>query len=264
MIQLQEVSMTFPGGITALHPLSIIFGRGEFTVLLGSSGAGKSTLLRCLNFLNQPSGGRITIAGIGELRHGNVLRQHRCRAGMVFQHHHLIARQSALQNVLLGRLGYHSTWRSLFPLSRSERYIALEALDRVGLLHKAMERVDSLSGGEQQRVGIARVLAQKPQIILADEPVASLDPASAHNVLSLLRDICKEGNISAIISLHQVDLARHYSDRIVGMRAGKVVLDGKPEQFSERDLAELYSQSIPSDTQKSIEPEKQAILSFNL
>lgn len=263
MIQLHEVGMTFPGGATALHPLSIAFGRGEFTVLLGHSGAGKSTLLRCLNFLNRPSSGRITITGIGQLHHSKALRLHRRATGMIFQHHHLIPRQSVLENVLLGRLGYHSAWRSLFPLPRHERFLALEVLDRVGLLHKALERADSLSGGEQQRVGIARALVQKPQIMLADEPVASLDPASSHKILSLLHAICKEDDITAIVSLHQVELARHYADRIVGMRAGKVVLDGRPAQFSERDLAELYSQNTASDISKPVAPQGAALL-FNL
>ncbi len=190
MIRLDNVRMTFPDGVTALHPTSISFSRGQFTVLLGVSGAGKSTLLRCLNLLNQPSAGRISVDGLGELHDRKLLHEHRRRTGMVFQQHQLIRRHSVLQNVLMGRLGYHTTLRSLFPLPKKEQLIAMESIERVGLIDKAMERVDNLSGGQQQRVGIARALAQKPRLLLADEPVASLDPATSHNVLSLLHTIC--------------------------------------------------------------------------
>lgn len=188
MIQLNDVSVRF-GSLVALHPTSLAFQDGEFTVLLGSSGAGKSTLLRCLNLMNQPSSGSITVSELGNLQNRRALQAHRRRTGMIFQQHQLIGRLSALQNVLMGRIGYHTTLRSLLPLSKEEQAIGLHSLDRVGLLHKALSRVDQLSGGQQQRVGIARALTQQPRLILADEPVASLDPATADKVLAMLHQI---------------------------------------------------------------------------
>lgn len=243
MIQLEQVSVTYPGGLTALHLTSIEFRRGEFTVLLGASGAGKSTLLRCLNHLTLPNTGRITVDGLGSLDRRAVLLAHRRRTGMVFQQHQLIGRRSVLQNVLIGRLGYHSTLRSLLPLPKEDHFIALEALERVGVLHKALERVDSLSGGEQQRVGIARAIAQRPQMVLADEPVASLDPSTSERVLGLIKKICTEDHIPAVVSLHQVNLARQFADRIVGIAAGQVVYDGAPEGLKDDFLHAIYNQS---------------------
>ncbi len=228
------------GEIVALKPTTVGFERGEFCVLLGSSGAGKSTLLRCLNFLNRPTCGKVSIDGDRDLRDPKVLHQHRRRTGMIFQQHQLIGRHTALQNVLLGRIGYHSALRSLFPLPRAERIIAMEALERVGLLDKALERIDRLSGGQQQRVGIARALAQKPTLMLADEPVASLDPSSSHKILSLLRKICKEDAIPTVVSLHQLELAETFADRIIGLAHGRVVFDGAPEGLTSSVLAQIY------------------------
>jgi phosphonate transport system ATP-binding protein len=160
---------------------------------------------------------------------------------MVFQHHQLILRYPALQNVLMGRLGYHPFWRTLFPLAKSERRIPLECLDRVGLLHKALERAENLSGGERQRVGIARALAQQPRLILADEPVASLDPGTAHKILGLLHQVCKEDGITAVVSLHQVELARAYADRIIGLNRGRVVFDGTPGELRPEVCGHIYA-----------------------
>lgn len=244
MIQLNAVSVQFDNFV-ALHPTSLSFLQGQFTVLLGASGAGKSTLLRSLNLINSPSSGSIDVAGLGNLKNKAVLRAHRRQTGMIFQQHQLISRLSALQNVMMGRLGYHSTLRSLLPLPSREQAIGLQSLDRVGMLDKALSRVDQLSGGQQQRVGIARALAQQPRLILADEPVASLDPASADKVLALLHRICKEDGISAVVSLHQVELARRYADRIVGLAHGSVVFDGCPDQLSAAQATELYAQRPP-------------------
>jgi phosphonate transport system ATP-binding protein len=159
---------------------------------------------------------------------------------MIFQQHQLIGRLTALANVLMGRLGHHSTLRSLFPLSADEKRMALEALDRVGLLDYALRRADQLSGGQQQRVGIARALAQAPNLILADEPVASLDPATAERVLALLHGICRQDGLSAIISLHQVELARQFADRIIGINGGHVVFDGPPDRLGEDAIRRIY------------------------
>ena len=173
-----------PNGTRALQRTSLSFGHGKFTVLLGSSGAGKSTLLRCLNGLVRPSAGHVLAPGVGDIAHAQALRLHRRQTGMVFQQHHLIGRLSVLDNVLTGRLGYHSAVKTLLPWTRAERALALAAIDRVGLIEQALKRADQLSGGQQQRVGVARALVQAPRFLLADEPVASLDPrdrgTSAH------------------------------------------------------------------------------------
>jgi phosphonate transport system ATP-binding protein len=199
-------------------------------------------LLRCLNLLHKPSSGVVEVSQVGLLVDRRSTLRHRRQTGMVFQQHQLIGRHTALQNVLLGRIGYHGTLRSLFPLPRAERAFALECLERVGLLEKALERVDQLSGGQQQRVGIARALAQRPRLVLADEPVASLDPASAEKVLDLLRHVCKEDGITAILSLHQVALAQAYADRIIGLAHGAVVFDGVPGDLTPAYLDRLYHQ----------------------
>ncbi len=241
MLALEQVSVTYPTGLTALKDATIGFEKGAFTVLLGPSGAGKSTLLNCLNGIVRPSAG--TVRGLDsrpifESRRG--LRRHRLQTGKIFQQHHLIGRLSALGNVLTGRLGYHTAWRSLLPASRADRMIALEALERVGLLDRALDRADALSGGQQQRVGIARALAQRPRIILADEPVASLDPASAEAILSLLHGVCREDGITAVVSLHQVEFARRFADRTYGLSAGRVVFEGDAQALTQAQLDRIY------------------------
>lgn len=240
---LNDVGVVYPGDVTALHPVTCQFEAGKLTVLLGSSGAGKSTLLRCLNLLVAPSSGEVRHPRLGAVRRGAPLRAHRREIGMVFQQHQLIKRLPALDNVLMGRLGYHGILRSLWPLPRVDRRLALECLDRVGLAEKALRRVSQLSGGEQQRVGIARALCQQPRVLLADEPVASLDPGTARRLLNLLESICREDGLAVILSLHQVDLAREYADRIIGLRHGRVLLDDAPGNIGEEQLAALYGQA---------------------
>lgn len=241
MIRIANLSLTYASGVKALAPTSLSFRAGEFTVLLGPSGAGKSSLLRCLNLLNTPSTGEIHVEGLGELNSSPAVRRHRLGTGMIFQQHQLIGRYSALDNVLAGRIGYHGTLRSLLPLPRSDKILALNCLEQVGLEAKALQRVDRLSGGEQQRVGIARALAQQPKLILADEPVASLDPATASQVLALLHDICQQQHLTAIVSLHQVDFAKRFADRIVGLAAGQVMFDGSADELSADALARIYT-----------------------
>lgn len=237
-IHAEAVEVTFPNGTRALRPVDLAFEAGAFTVLLGPSGAGKSTLLRCLNGLVGPTGGRVLGADGRPILSG--LRAHRRRTGMVFQQHQLIGRLSVLDNVLIGRLGQRSAWRALLPATRAEQELALDAIERCGLLDRALQRADTLSGGQQQRVGIARALVQEPSLVLADEPVASLDPATAERVLGLLHRICREDGITAVVSLHQVEFARRYADRIVALAAGEVVFDGSPQRLDEAVLARIY------------------------
>jgi len=170
---------------------------------------------------------------------------------MVFQQHHLIGRQSVLANVLMGKLATRGSLASLWPWSKADKLEALAAIDRVGLLEKALARADTLSGGQQQRIGIARALVQKPRLLLADEPVASLDPATAQSVLTLLHDICKKDRLTAIVSLHQVNLARMFADRIVGLRQGQVVFDGTAAQLTEEAQSALYAKSSPVEPSRS-------------
>ncbi len=246
LMQLRELQVRFPGGTQALEPTTLSVAAGEFLVLLGASGAGKSTLLRCLNGLVQPTGGELRLQGApGGVLTPRHLRAHRRACGMVFQQHHLIGRQSALANVLMGGLSRHHALRTLWPWGRAEQVRALECLDRVGLLDKALARADTLSGGQQQRVGIARALMQAPRLLLADEPVASLDPATAEGVMSLLHGICKSDQLTAVVSLHQVELARRFADRIVGLRGGRVVFDGPPAALTPEHESGLYTTVSP-------------------
>ncbi|WP_020176528.1 phosphonate ABC transporter ATP-binding protein [Methyloferula stellata] len=240
MLSLNAVSVVYPGERMAIHPTTLAFAPDQFTVILGPSGAGKSTLLRTLNGLVRPSSGAVTVDKLGELVGRLRMRRHRASTAMVFQQHHLIGRISVLRNVLMGRLGYYSTARSLLPLPRRDHLIAMESLDKVGLADVALVRADTLSGGQQQRVGLARALAQQPGLILADEPVASLDPATARRALTLLHDICKRESIAAVVSLHQVDLARDFADRIVGLSRGRVVFDGEPGDLNQQQLDHIY------------------------
>jgi phosphonate transport system ATP-binding protein len=245
MIHVEDVTISYSPAAVALRSVTLSLRRGEVTVLLGPSGAGKSTLLRCMNGLVTPSAGRVRVEDLGDLAHPRRLRAHRRRTGMIFQSHQLIGRLSVLANVLNGRLGYRSTLRSLFPSSSLDVRSALHCLERVGLLDKSQTRADQLSGGERQRVGIARALVQEPTLLLADEPVASLDPVTGERILTLLHRICREDGLTAAISLHQVEYARRFADRIIGLRGGRVVFDGPPDALDEETLGAIYSDHPP-------------------
>jgi len=243
MLTLDKVSVVYPGDVKAVRSVSLQFRNGEIAVLLGRSGAGKSTLLRSMVGLVRPTAGWLRAEGIGLLEGAEAWRTHRRRTAMIYQHHQLIGRLRALENVLMGRLAFHAPWRTLLPWPDAEKRRALACLARVGLADQALRRVDQLSGGQQQRVGIARALAQSPVLLLADEPVASLDPATAQSVLTLLRDICRQDGIAAVISLHQVELARRFADRIVGMAGGTVIFDAPASGLAEGDLHEIYARA---------------------
>jgi phosphonate transport system ATP-binding protein len=240
MLRLHEVAKTYLNGVAAVMPTSVTVPQGQFLVLLGPSGAGKSTLLRCMNGLVTPTHGDVIVEVGSIFKDSRTLREHRRRTGMIFQQHHLIGRMTALQNVMLGRISAHSALRSMFPLPRADRLLALQSLERVGLLDRALDRVDELSSGQQQRVGIARAMAQRPRIVLADEPVASLDPATGEKVLADLHRICREDGITAIVSLHQVDLARRFADRLIGLVKGRIVFEGTASQLGQTILDQIY------------------------
>jgi len=228
------------GDRVVLDNVSFDVAAGEVVAILGASGAGKTTLFRCVTRLAQPDCGQVFL-GEYAIR-GRQLSVGRSEVGLIFQQFNLIRRLSALDNVLAGRLGQVPTWRVMlrrFP--HRDRQLALAALDRVGMLPYALQRADSLSGGQQQRVAIARALAQQSRLVLADEPVASLDPESAKSVLSILRDIARERMIAVLVSLHQVEFAIQFADRVIGLRAGRKIADRPAAAFAEADHRMIFA-----------------------
>ena len=230
------------GSTVAIDDASFTVAAGEVVALLGRSGAGKSTLFRCLTQLARPDSGDVRIDGKSMIGLSpRALRKARQSIGFVFQQFNLIGRMSALENVLGGRIGHAPTWRVILRrFTVEDRRLALEALDGVGLLSRAYQRADSLSGGQQQRVAIARVIAQQCRVLLADEPVASLDPATSETVLEALRDAARRHGVAVLCSLHQTDLALRYADRIVAMQAGRIMLDRPAGAVSPAELDALY------------------------
>ena len=242
MIVFDHVSKTYPNGYQALKDINLTIEQGEFVALIGLSGAGKSTLIRTINRMHDITDGTLTVDGVNvmELK-GARLRQFRRNIGMIFQSFNLVTRTTVIKNVLTSRVPELPFWRALLgAYPRKDKLEALEALDKVGILDKAFVRADQLSGGQQQRVALARTLAQNPKIILADEPVASLDPVTAKQVMDDFRRINREMNISVLINIHHVDLALQYADRVIGIKAGEVVYDGPASEVNEAVLAEVY------------------------
>jgi phosphonate transport system ATP-binding protein len=253
MIRFESVEKVWPDGTRALSGVSLDIPRGQFCVILGPSGAGKSTLLRAVNGLMQPSAGRVWIDGVEfNARTQKRLRQ---RVAMIHQHFNLTNRMSVASNVLAGLLPVVSTLRALSGWFKPEhRRKACELLERVGLTPAHLtRRAGDLSGGQQQRVGIARAFMLDPEVVLADEPVASLDPKIARDILTLIRDAAREREVTVLCSLHQVDLAREFGDRIVGMRDGRVVFDGAPAEFTDAKVQALYRGAQWEDPPKSDE-----------
>ena len=244
ILSLKDLVKVYPSGTRALDGISLDVKRGEFLVLIGLSGSGKSTLLRCVNRLIEPSGGTVVFDGLDvTAARGAQLRRTRRRIGMIFQQFNLVRRVSVFSNVLAGRLGYRSTWRTIVSRPSAEDVSAVfENLGRVGIVDKAFARADALSGGQQQRVGIARALMQRPELMLADEPVASLDPATSHSVMKYLEEINKKDGITVICSLHFLSLARRYGTRVVALKGGRVAFDGMPADIDERRFKEIYGE----------------------
>ena len=224
----------------AVDTVTLSVSRGEFVCIIGPSGSGKSTLLKCINRLIEPSSGKVLLEGrdLTVLR-GASLRRQRRRIGMIFQQFNLVRRSSVLENVLAGRLGHHDSF-GWARFNAEDRRLAWRSLDRLEIADKARARADTLSGGQQQRVAIARALAQQPEIILADEPVASLDPETAVVVLDYLRDINRRDGITVICSLHHLELAKRYGDRIVALRRGRLVHDGTPDSLDREAYGRIY------------------------
>lgn len=242
-VQLDHVTKDFGGGVLGLDDVNVGFRTGRVTVLLGLSGSGKSTLLRHINGLHSPTSGTVRVLGQDVNSVGKRgLRELRRNIGVIFQSFNLVGPMSVLENVCTGQLGSLKGPRiSLMMYPKSVRREALEKLDRVGLADRAYQRADTLSGGQQQRVAIARALMQHPRVLLADEPVASLDPVSSRDVMNLLQQISVEDNLTVISSLHQVQLAIDFADRIVGLRSGKMVLDRATAGLSAEAASEIYS-----------------------
>jgi len=244
LLQIEHLTKIYGDGTLALDEVSFEVPDGEFLIILGLSGAGKSTLLRCINRLIAPTAGKIIWDGQDiTAASGEELRRIRRHIGFIFQEFNLVERAPVLTNVLSGRLGYVNPWLSLlhqFPSEEIER--AIQNLERVGIADLAPKRADDLSGGQRQRVGIARALMQEPRLMLADEPVASLDPVLAHSILRYLEQLNQEDGITVICSLHFLDLVRRYGTRVVGLRDGRVVFQGLPEEITDERFREIYGQ----------------------
>ena len=244
MLQVEHLTKVYENGTVALEDVSFSVPDGQFLAVIGLSGSGKSTLLRCVNRLIEPTDGRIMWNGEEVTTASQEdLRRFRRRVGMVFQHFNLVPRSKVITNVLTGRLGYTNPAMALVNrFSRSDVDNALSQLDRVALREKARSRADELSGGQQQRVGIARALMQDPEMILADEPVASLDPVLAHSIMRYLELINSEDGVTVMCSLHFLDLVHKYSDRAIALNEGKLVFDGMPSEIDDDRFKAIYGQ----------------------
>lgn len=261
-LRLIDLAKRYRGGELALAGVSLEVPAGQVLGLIGPSGAGKSTLIRCINRLVEPSAGQVMFdpgrGGIQDITRlgARGLRRARRRIGMIFQEYALVERLTVMENVLSGRLGYVPFWRSwLRRFPPADIALAYRLLDRVGLLEHANKRADALSGGQRQRVGIARALAQQPELLLVDEPTASLDPKTSRQIMRLIVEICVEHQLAAVVNIHDVALARQFMMRIVGLNAGRVVYDGRPEGLSPEVLTTIYGEEDWEPTPATRAPE---------
>ena len=253
MLQLAELTKKYNTGELALKGVTLEIPKGQVLALIGPSGAGKSTLIRCVNRLVQPTSGSVVLKGTELTKlSSSALRKARRRMGMIFQEYALVERLTVMENVLSGRLGYVGFWRSYFrKFPSADIQEAYRLLDRVGLKHMADKRADELSGGQRQRVGICRALIQNPDLLLVDEPTASLDPKTSRQIMRLIHELCSERGLTAIINIHDVFLAQMFSQRVVGLELGSVVYDGKPEGLTPEVLTRIYGEEDWSATIKS-------------
>ena len=250
MIKFENVSKRYPNGFEALKNINLTIEQGEFVAIIGLSGAGKSTLIRTINRMHDITEGTLTVDGTDVMTlHGKSLRAFRRRIGMIFQSFNLITRTTVIKNVLTAFVPDMPWWCATFGIfTKDEKLKALDSLDKVGILDKAFVRADQLSGGQQQRVALARTLAQNPQIILADEPVASLDPVTAKQVMDDFKRINRDMNITVLINIHHVELALQYASRVVGIRAGEIVYDGTVENVTQQVLDSIYQGGEESES----------------
>ena len=244
LLEINNISKVYDNTVLALDQVSFSVPEGQFVAVVGLSGSGKSTLLRCINRLVEPTGGQMIWNGVDVTAASDEeLRRIRRKIGMIFQHFNLVSRSPVITNVLSGRLGYINPLQSLFNrFPKQDVDMALRQLDRVGIRDKAYVRADELSGGQQQRVGIARALMQEPEIMLADEPVASLDPVLAHSIMGYLEQLNKEDGITVICSLHFLDLVQRYADRAVALKEGRLVFDGPPSEIDDDRFKAIYGE----------------------
>ena len=243
LILFRHVDKVYPNGTKGLVDVNLTIDQGEFVAIIGLSGAGKSTLIRTINRMIDVTGGQLMVDDVDVMSlHGKAMRRYRRKIGMIFQSYNLVTRSTAIKNVLTSTVPDMSFFRVLFGLfDKQQKLRALEALDKVGILDKAYTRCDQLSGGQQQRVSLARTLNQQPKIILADEPVAALDPVTANQVMSDFKRINEEMNITVLINIHHVDLALKYCNRVIGIRAGQVVYDGPTTEVTQDILDQIYN-----------------------
>lgn len=244
MLKLDKLTKIYKTGDKALSDVDLEVPKGQVIALIGPSGAGKSTLIRCINRLVEPTSGSATLGGINvtTLNSGGLRRERR-RMGMIFQEYALVERLTVMENVLSGRLGYVGFWRSFlrkFPQRDVDE--AYRLLDRVGLVHMADKRADELSGGQRQRVGICRALIQDPALLLVDEPTASLDPKTSREIMRLIVEMCRERDLAAIINIHDVNLAKMYVQRVVGLEMGHIIFDGAPDELTPDVLTRIYGE----------------------
>ena len=257
MLKLENLTKRYNTGDLALQGVDLEIPDGQVLALIGPSGAGKSTLIRCVNRLVEPTDGSATLndENLTKLS-SRALRRARRRMGMIFQEYALVERLTVMENVLSGRLGYVGFWRSYFrKFPRDDVKEAFRLLDRVGLLEMADKRADELSGGQRQRVGICRALIQNPDLLLVDEPTASLDPKTSRQIMRLINELCAERGLTAIINIHDVLLAQMFSQRIVGLALGKIVYDGNPEGLTPEVLTQIYGEEDWSATIEKVEDE---------
>jgi len=249
MIEFRKVGKIYPNGVEALRDIKATIEQGEFVAIIGLSGAGKSTLLRTINRMHEVTAGELYVNGINTRGlSGKELRKFRRGIGMIFQSFNLVNKTSVIRNVLTSRVADMPWWKALLGLySKEDRIIALEALDQVDILEKAYTRADQLSGGQQQRVALARTIAQQPLIILADEPVASLDPITATQVMEDFKKVNAESNITIIANMHHVDMALKYAKRIIGIKEGLIVFDGPSEKVTNDILKSVYGRELTDD-----------------
>ena len=255
MIEFSHVSKVYPNGVKGLDDVTLTIDQGEFVGIIGLSGAGKSTLIRTINKMHDITDGKLTVDGkdVSELR-GKELRKFRRGIGMIFQSFNLVNRTTVIKNVLTAMVPEMPLWRCIFGVyTKEEKLKALENLDKVGILDKAYTRADQLSGGQQQRVALARTLAQDPKIILADEPVAALDPVTAKQVMDDFRRVNRDMKISVLINIHHVELALEYADRIIGIRAGRIVYDGPSKNVTQEVLDEIYKGGQDEEKDKAMQ-----------